>query len=110
MPACGVFSNAGQGHGVTSILIAIVAVVGTAMSCGRMARRRFSASSSAYSSGFIWIHLSNLAPIAGSVWLAASIAYGAWETCGFRGDLVNFDLPAEEAQGIFVNLAIRGSF
>ena len=36
------------------------------------------------------------AKIAGSIWMAAGIAFGAWKTRGFRGDLVNFDLPAEE--------------
>jgi amino acid transporter len=45
---------------------------------------------------FIWIHLSNLALIAGSIWMVAGIAFGAWKTRGFRGDLVNFDLPAED--------------
>jgi hypothetical protein len=45
---------------------------------------------------FIWIHLSNLALIAGSVWMAIGIAYGAWKTRGFQGSLVNFDLPPEE--------------
>jgi hypothetical protein len=29
--------------------------------------------------------------------MAAGIAFGAWKTRGFRGDLVNFDLPEEEA-------------
>ena len=38
MPAYGVFSNAGGGHVVTSILIAMIAMVFTAMSYGRMAR------------------------------------------------------------------------
>src|SRR5437879_11486461 len=38
MPAYGVFSNEGQGHVVTSILLAMVAMVFTAMSYGRMAR------------------------------------------------------------------------
>jgi putrescine importer len=38
MPAYGVFSNAGQGHVVTSILIAMIAMIFTAMSYGRMAR------------------------------------------------------------------------
>src|SRR5216684_8561620 len=38
MPAYGVFSNAGQGHVVTTILIAMIAMVFTAMSFGRMAR------------------------------------------------------------------------
>jgi amino acid transporter len=46
--------------------------------------------------GFIWIHLSNLALVAGSIWMAAGIAFGAWKTKGFRGDLVNFDLPPDE--------------
>lgn len=27
---------------------------------------------------FIWIHLSNLARVAGSIWMVAGIAYGAW--------------------------------
>jgi putrescine importer len=45
---------------------------------------------------FIWVHLSNLALIVGSIWMAAGIAYGAVKTRGFRGDLVNFDIPAEE--------------
>jgi len=38
MPPYGVFNNAGRGHVVTSILIAMVAMVFTAMSYGRMAR------------------------------------------------------------------------
>ena len=45
---------------------------------------------------FIWIHLSNLALIAGSIWMVCGIGYGAWKTRGFREDLVNFDIPAEE--------------
>jgi len=45
---------------------------------------------------FIWIHLSNLALIAGSIWMIAGIAYGAWKTRGFQSDLVNFDVPSEE--------------
>src|SRR5579863_9178709 len=46
---------------------------------------------------FIWVHLSNLALIVGSIWMAAGIAYGAWKTRGFQSDLVNFDVPPEEA-------------
>ena len=38
MPAYGVFTNAGKGHVVTAMLIAMVAMVFTAMSYGRMAR------------------------------------------------------------------------
>jgi putrescine importer len=44
----------------------------------------------------LWLNLSTPAKIAGSIWMAAGIAFGAWKTRGFRGDLVNFDLPAEE--------------
>jgi putrescine importer len=45
---------------------------------------------------FIWMHLSTLALIAGSVWMACGIGFGAWKTHGFREDLVNFDIPADE--------------
>jgi amino acid transporter len=45
---------------------------------------------------FIWIHLSNLALITGSIWMVAGIAYGAWKTRGFQSNLVNFDVPPEE--------------
>jgi amino acid transporter len=45
---------------------------------------------------FIWIHLSHLALIVGSIWMVSGIAYGAVKTRGFRGDLVNFDLPPDE--------------
>jgi len=45
---------------------------------------------------FIWIHLSRLALVVGSIWMLAGIAYGAWKTRGFQGNLVNFDLPPEE--------------
>jgi len=38
MPAYGVFGNEGQGHVITSILIAMIAMLFTAMSYGRMAR------------------------------------------------------------------------
>ena len=45
----------------------------------------------------LWLNLSTPAKIAGSIWMAVGIAFGAWKTKGFRGDLVNFDLPPEEA-------------
>ncbi len=44
----------------------------------------------------LWLNLSRTAQIAGSVWMAAGIAFGAWKTHGFRGELVNFDIPAED--------------
>ena len=34
--------------------------------------------------------------IAGAIWMVAGIAYGAWRTKGFRGELVDFDIPASE--------------
>ena len=44
----------------------------------------------------LWLNLSTPAKIVGAIWMAAGIAFGAWKTRGFRGDLVNFDIPAEE--------------
>src|ERR1700674_2134135 len=44
----------------------------------------------------LWLSLSSPAKIAGTIWMVAGIAFGAWKTRGFRGDLVNFDLPPEE--------------
>jgi len=44
----------------------------------------------------LWLNLSTPAKIGGSIWMAVGIAFGAWKTRGFRGDLVNFDLPPEE--------------
>jgi hypothetical protein len=44
----------------------------------------------------LWMSLSRKAVIAGTIWMAVGIAFGAWKTRGFRGDLVNFDIPAEE--------------
>jgi putrescine importer len=45
---------------------------------------------------FIWLHLSALAKIAGGVWLAVGIIYGAIRTGGFRASLVNFEVPGDE--------------
>ena len=44
----------------------------------------------------LWLNLSRPAIIAGAIWMAAGIAFGAWKTGGFRRDLVNFEVPAEE--------------
>ena len=41
----------------------------------------------------LWLNLSRTALIAGSIWMAAGIAFGAWKTRGFRSDLVNFEIP-----------------
>ena len=44
----------------------------------------------------LWLNLSHPALIAGSIWMAAGIAFGAWKTRGFRAELVNFDIPSED--------------
>jgi uncharacterized membrane protein len=45
---------------------------------------------------FLWKNLSWNAWIVGGIWMILGIAFGAWKTKGFRGDLVSFDLPPEE--------------
>jgi amino acid transporter len=44
----------------------------------------------------LWWNLSRPAKIAGGVWMAVGIIFGAIKTRGFRGDLVNFDIPPED--------------
>jgi putrescine importer len=45
---------------------------------------------------FIWLNLSPPAKIAGGVWMAVGIAYGAAKTRGFQADLVQFEIPPDE--------------
>jgi putrescine importer len=45
----------------------------------------------------LWWNLSTQARIFGAIWMAVGIGYGAWKTRGFKSDLVNFELPPEEA-------------
>jgi len=45
----------------------------------------------------LWLNLSRPAQIWGAVWMILGIAFGVWKTRGFRGALINFDLPPEEA-------------
>jgi putrescine importer len=47
--------------------------------------------------GFIWLNLSRPALILGAAWMIAGITYGAIRTRGFKAELVNFDIPAEDA-------------
>ena len=47
----------------------------------------------------LWLNLSWPAKIAGAIWMAVGIAFGAWKTRGFRGDLVDFELPPPEPTG-----------
>lgn len=51
----------------------------------------------AFICGFIWWHLSVAAKTLGTVWMAIGIAYGAVKTKGFKADLVQFEIPPEEA-------------
>jgi amino acid transporter len=44
----------------------------------------------------LWLNLSWTAKLAGAAWMLVGIAFGAWKTRGFRSELVNFELPAEE--------------
>jgi putrescine importer len=46
---------------------------------------------------FLWWNLSLKARIFGAIWMAAGIAVGAWKTNGFRGNLIDFELPPEDA-------------
>jgi amino acid transporter len=43
----------------------------------------------------LWWNLSTRARIFGAIWMAVGIAYGVWKTKGFRGELVDFEIPAE---------------
>ena len=45
----------------------------------------------------LWLNLSRPAKMAGTVWMAVGIAFGAWKTKGFRSNLVDFELPPEES-------------
>jgi putrescine importer len=46
----------------------------------------------------LWLNLSTPAKLAGVVWMAVGIGFGAWKTRGFRGNLINFELPPEDAE------------
>ena len=44
----------------------------------------------------LWWNLSTRARVFGALWMAVGIAYGVWKTKGFKGELVNFEIPPEE--------------
>jgi putrescine importer len=46
---------------------------------------------------FIWRNLGRYAIVLGTVWMAVGIAYGAVKTKGFQSDLVQFDIPTDDA-------------
>jgi amino acid transporter len=45
----------------------------------------------------LWLNLSWPAKVAGAIWMAVGIAFGAWKTHGFRSNLIDFELPPDEA-------------
>jgi putrescine importer len=45
----------------------------------------------------LWLNLSRPAQLWGGLWMLAGIAFGAWKTRGFRGKLIDFNLPPDEA-------------
>src|SRR6476660_5556819 len=45
---------------------------------------------------FLWKNLSWKAWIVGGIWMIVGIAFGAIKTRGFRGNLIDFELPQEE--------------
>ena len=45
----------------------------------------------------LWVNLSHTAIFAGVTWMAIGISFGAWKTHGFRKNLINFELPPDEA-------------
>jgi len=44
----------------------------------------------------LWWNLSTKARILGAVWMLIGLAFGAIKTRGFKGELLNFDVPPEE--------------
>ena len=46
---------------------------------------------------FLWKNLSWKAWIVGGIWMIAGITFGAIKTRGFRGNLIDFELPPEGA-------------
>jgi hypothetical protein len=45
----------------------------------------------------LWLNLSRPAKIVGGIWMAVGIIFGAVKTRGFRSNLIDFELPPEEA-------------
>jgi amino acid transporter len=48
----------------------------------------------------LWLNLSHPAKIAGVIWMALGIAYGAIRTRGFKAELVSFDIPDESESAV----------
>jgi putrescine importer len=48
----------------------------------------------------LWLNLSPKAKAWGGLWLLAGLAFGAWKTRGFRGTLIDFDIPSEKTETV----------
>jgi putrescine importer len=48
---------------------------------------------------YLWLSLRWPARVAGSLWLAAGVIYGAIKTRGFRREMVSFEMPSDEPEG-----------
>jgi putrescine importer len=46
---------------------------------------------------FVWLNLSRPAKVAGSIWIAAGMVYGAAKTRGFRAELIRFEASTDGA-------------
>jgi len=46
----------------------------------------------------LWLNLSRPAKIAGVIWMALGIGYGAVRTRGFKAELVSFDIPDDSSE------------
>lgn len=47
---------------------------------------------------YLWLSLRWPARLAGSIWLAAGVIYGALRTRGFRSHMVSFEIPSDEPE------------
>lgn len=47
---------------------------------------------------YLWLSLRWPARLAGSIWLAAGVIYGALRTRGFRSHMVSFEIPSDESE------------
>jgi hypothetical protein len=47
---------------------------------------------------YLWLSLRWPARVAGGVWLAAGVMYGAVKTRGFRSNMVSFEVPREDSE------------
>ena len=46
----------------------------------------------------LWLNLSWRAKVLGIAWMVVGLAYGAYNTQGFKRELVNFEIPSADGQ------------